>query len=85
MGVPNYGAELRSAARRYVDPAVWAFAYLAVSDREQAPAHLIRVRDDVRLVSNPFMVMFIRQNAWSDPILEDPAFIEIRNAPGSGK
>jgi hypothetical protein len=68
-----------------VDPAVWAFAYLAVGDREQALAHLTRVRVEARLVSNPFTVMYIRQNTWSDPILEDPAFIEIRNAPGFGK
>jgi TolB-like protein/Tfp pilus assembly protein PilF len=72
----------KTASERYVDPAVWALAYLAVGDEAQALLHLNKVLADHTLVANPFTVMFIKQNAWSDPTLDNPEFIDIRKKLG---
>jgi len=72
----------KTESERYVDPAVWAFAYLAVGDDAQALLYLNKVLADHTLVANPFTVMFIKQNAWSDPTLDNPEFIDIRKKLG---
>ncbi len=67
------------ASSRYVDPAVWAFGFLAVNDHEKALARLEKLIEKRALLSNPFTVMFIRENAWSDPALDRPDFSTLRD------
>ncbi len=66
------------AGDRYVDPAVWALAYLSMKDYQRALDSMTTIIEKPTLVSNLFTFMFIRENAWSDPVLEQPEFLEVR-------
>lgn len=70
----------RASQESYVDPAVWTLAYLAERDHAKALEQLQSAVDNRALIANPFAVMFIRQNAWSDPALEEPQFKPLRDS-----
>ncbi len=59
----------------------WAVAYLAIGDAERALEWLNRAADKVRaneLDEGFWNLGLIRSNAFDDPILERPEFVEVR-------
>ncbi len=60
----------------------WALGYLAVGENEQALAALHRTIENPALVSEPFPFTFMRHNDWTDPVLEQPEFLEVRSRLG---
>ncbi len=70
------------AADRYVGPPGWAWGYLAVGENEQALAALNRAIENPALVTEPFPLAFIKHNDWTDPVLEQPEFVEVRSRLG---
>jgi tetratricopeptide (TPR) repeat protein len=74
-----------STAGQYVPPAVAAMARLAL--RDYAAAH--RLLEDVIATGadgmDPVPLALIRRNSWSDPVLDEPAWRELRaRLRGSG-
>ena len=66
------------AARRYVDPAVLAWTYLGVGDKEEAARQLRLAAEDLSRVQDSYPAHFIRENSWSDPALEQEPFPQLR-------
>ncbi len=66
------------ATRRYVDPAVLAWAYLGVGDEEMAARQLQLAAEDLSRVQDSYPAHFIRENSWSDPVLEQERFLQLR-------
>ena len=64
----------------YVDPAVRAFAFVAAGQHEQAIEQLQRLVENKALLASPFTLMFIRENGWADPALEEPKFVSLRES-----
>ena len=67
-----------SAQRRYVDPAVWAWANMGIGEYDTALKLLQQVADNLDLIQDPYPTHFIRENSWSDPQLETAEFIDVR-------
>ncbi|HEY5622365.1 MAG TPA: hypothetical protein VIV14_01305, partial [Gammaproteobacteria bacterium] len=65
-------------ASRFVDPAVWALAHASMRNEEKARSAMKEIIENPALVSNLFTLMFLKENAWSDPMLESPDFLELR-------
>jgi TolB-like protein len=66
------------AAGRYVDPVTWARAHLGVGDYDEALRQLTIAAENHELVQDPYPASFVALNMWSDPALEEPAFVEVR-------
>jgi len=64
----------------FVAPVAWAYAYLAVRDREQA----LRWTETAGTswTALPLRVMYLKENIFGDPLLEEPEFLEVRRALG---
>lgn len=72
-------AKLRSMlGERYVDPIVWVWADLAVGENVRAAESLRKALTKPELRQEPFVRNFIRENAWRDPALDEPEFVELR-------
>jgi hypothetical protein len=62
----------------FVDPIVWVWGHLAL----RQPTHALRLLNET--VQSPedrqeiFVRTFIKQNSWSDPVLEEPEFVTAR-------
>ena len=61
----------------YVDPAVWAWAYLSLRDYERAFELLKSAAEEPALVQNTWIFHHTRLNAWSDPAINEPRFQDL--------
>ncbi len=66
------------ATIRYVDPVIWAEAYMGVGDYDEALGLLNAAAENPDLIQTPYMPLNMRINFWSDPMLEQPEFAEVR-------
>jgi hypothetical protein len=70
------------AAEYNVGSATWALAYLAIGEQERALEWLNTAAEN-RIPDGGFMVLWwLRANAFSDPVLEQPEFVEVRSRLG---
>jgi hypothetical protein len=67
------------AADRYVDPVIWAWAYMGVGDYDEALNQLNTAAENPELIQDNGRSFYIAVNIWSDPMLDTPAFVEVRN------
>ncbi len=70
------------AVDRYVDASTWAWAYMGVGDYEEALRQLNTAAENLELLQGPWLAHFIGENTWSDPILEQSEWIEMRSRLG---
>ena len=66
------------AADRYVDPVIWAVAHMGVGNYDEAFRLLNIVVENPDLVQIGWWLANIRYNFWSDPVLEQPDWLEMR-------
>ena len=71
-----------TSAEYTVGDATWALAYLGLGDRERALEWLNRAADSTMPDEGYLVRFFIRSNFYSDPILEEPEFVEVRSRLG---
>jgi len=72
-------AELESLAEdRYIGPDVWAIGYLGMRDETRALQKFNEAIENPALVGDPLSLELLKMNAYLDPILDKPDFIEIR-------
>ena len=62
----------------YVDPPQWAWAYMGVGDYDEALRLLNSAIANPELIRRTF-VAYIWLNIWQDAMLEEPAFVDVRN------
>jgi TolB-like protein/tetratricopeptide (TPR) repeat protein len=67
---------------RHVDPIVWVYADLAVGDAASALESFSKAVAKREYRQEPFARNLIKENAWSDPILQEPQFVELRGKLG---
>ncbi|MGA0265606.1 MAG: tetratricopeptide repeat protein [Lysobacterales bacterium] len=67
-----------AAKKRYVDPTTEAWARMGLGQYDLALELLREAADDLNLIQDPYPAHFIRENSWSDPMLETSDFIEVR-------
>ncbi len=67
---------------RFVDPIVWVFVHLAAGEPGRALQWLTKAVEEPENRQEVFARTFIKQNSWSDPVLDQPEFIEMRNRLG---
>ena len=79
----RYFREVETLAADYnVGSATWALAYLAIGDQEKSLQWLTRAAEN-RMPDEGFSVMWlIRRNLLTDPILEQPEFVDVRSRLG---
>jgi tetratricopeptide (TPR) repeat protein len=70
------------AVDRYVDASTWAWAYMGVGDYEEALRQLNTAAENLELLQGPWLAHFIGENTWSDPILDQPEWVEMRSRLG---
>jgi tetratricopeptide (TPR) repeat protein len=63
---------------RFVDPVVWVWGHLALGQPAQALRQLKETVEQTQFRQEIFVRTFIRQNSWSDPVLEEPDFVDAR-------
>ena len=63
----------------FADPAVWAWASLAEGDQAAALDWLRSTVDKPELRQEVFVRGFVKENAWHDPVFEQPEFSALRN------
>jgi adenylate cyclase len=63
----------------FVDPAVWAWASLAEGDQARALGCLRSTVEKPELRQEVFVRGFVKENAWHDPVLEQPEFLQLRD------
>ena len=66
------------AADQHVDSSVWAWAYMGVGDYDEALNQLNAAAENLEYLRIAWVAFYIRQNTWSDPMLEQPEFVEVR-------
>ena len=69
---------MQIAANRYVDPAILAWTYMGISDYPEALRQLQLAANNLALIQDSYPAHFIRENSWSDPMLEQPDFLLVR-------
>ena len=85
IGADDDAKRLVDAFRRtmqghYVDPALEAMALLATREHAQAMTLLRQTIESGRRGMDQMPLTLIRYNSWSDPILETPEWLELREA-----
>lgn len=71
-----------TAATRRIAAGAWAFGYLAIGDDAQA-LHWLEVAAEKRDPYEAYYsVLMLRANAFADPVLERPEFVEVRHRLG---
>ncbi len=84
LGRPDDGLRMferlrELSADQYVDPVMWAWAYMGMGDYDEALDQLNAADENPGLIKFiPFMPN-LRHNVWSDPMLEQPEFVEVLN------
>ena len=71
--------EAVAASIDYVDPVLWAMAYMGVGEYDEALNRLKLAIENPASVRRTTYALNIMKNLWSDPILEEPEWVEIRN------
>lgn len=66
----------------HVGAASWAMAYLGVGDEERALESLLAASDASRGGEGYLALTFLSGNAFNDPILDQPAFVDARRRLG---
>ena len=61
-------------ADKFADPAVWAWAALAEGNTSEAIERLHDTVDKPELRQEVYVRGFVKENAWHDPVLEQPEF-----------
>ncbi len=64
---------------RFVDPIVQVWANLAIGDHGQALQWLKQSVEKPEYRQEVFVRTFIKENAWSDPVLDQPEFVALRD------
>jgi TolB-like protein/thioredoxin-like negative regulator of GroEL len=67
------------AAERYVHPLAWAWAYMGIRDYDEAFRQLNLAAENKELNQSPGPAFFVVMNDWSDPMLEQADFVEVRD------
>ena len=67
------------ADEQYIDSMHWAWAYMGVGDYDEALRQVNSAAENPELISYRPLADFIRLNIWSDPVLEQPEWVEVRN------
>jgi tetratricopeptide (TPR) repeat protein len=62
----------------FVDPIVWVWGHLALGEKAQALRLLNETVEQTQFRQEIFVRTFIKQNSWSDPVLEEPGFVQAR-------
>jgi len=70
------------AVDRYVDASTWSWAYMGVGNYDEALRQLNTAAENLEHLQLPWLALYIRQNTWSDPILDQPEFVEVRSRLG---
>ncbi|MEE8544159.1 MAG: hypothetical protein V3S94_09885, partial [Gammaproteobacteria bacterium] len=65
-----------------VGAATWSLAYLAIGDRDSALEWLVTAADDKTPDEGLIIEFIVRSNHLSDPILDQPEFVEVRSRLG---
>ena len=77
----TFGELQALAAERTIAPVGWVLAYLGIDDTDQALVWLNAEAE--RLVASDNQdTARIKSNAYSDPILDQPEFVEVRSRLG---
>jgi TolB-like protein/Tfp pilus assembly protein PilF len=71
-----------NSADRRVPPVGWVLAYLAVGDNDLALEWLSRAAESPEPYEGHFTVGFLKANFYSDPILDQREFVEVRSRLG---
>ena len=71
------------ADENFIDPAAWAYAYLAIRDQERALRWIEMA--GVSWNNNPLNVMYLKANIFHDPLLDQPEFVAVRSRLGFGE
>jgi TolB-like protein/tetratricopeptide (TPR) repeat protein len=66
------------AADRHVNAVAWVWAYMGVGDYDEALRLLNGIAENLELLREPYQAHLTRQNVWSDPMLEEPEWVEAR-------
>ncbi|MFT5511267.1 MAG: tetratricopeptide (TPR) repeat protein [Hyphomicrobiaceae bacterium] len=66
------------SAEQYIDPVIWAWAYMGIGDYDEALNRLNIAAENPKLIQVGFMAWFFMGNIWRDPMLEETAFVEVR-------
>jgi len=74
-----YDRYLETTRGLYVARGLQAWAYLGVAEYDNALRVLYEAAEDLSLERNPFPLIAIRENLYSDPILDQPEFVEVRS------
>lgn len=63
---------------RFIDPIIWVWGHLALGESAQALRLLNQAIENPQYRQEIFVRTFIKQNSWSDPVLEGPEFVVAR-------
>jgi tetratricopeptide (TPR) repeat protein len=69
----------RSMSNRFYDPGLWVWGYRVKGDRAAALEVLRKSVEQPQYRQEIFLHTFLKQNAWHDPVLEEPEFAELRS------
>jgi tetratricopeptide (TPR) repeat protein len=64
---------------RFQDPALWVWGCLIKGDRAGSLKALRTAVEEPQFRQEIFLRTFIKQNAWKDPVLDEPEFAELRS------
>ena len=64
---------------RFIDPIIWVWGHLALGEPAQALRLLEQALENPQHRQEVFVRTFIKQNSWSDPVLEEPGFAAARD------
>jgi TolB-like protein/Tfp pilus assembly protein PilF len=70
------------ASEFHVGAASWAMAYLGIGDEERALEFLMATSDVTRGGEGYLALTFMLGNAFGDPVLDQPEFVEVRRGIG---
>jgi hypothetical protein len=67
------------AAEQYVGSMLWVWAYIGVGEYDEALSRFNAATENLETIKRGTMADRIRQNIWSDPMLEQPEWLAARN------
>ena len=66
-------------AGKFIDPIIWVWGHLALGEPARALRLLRQALENPQHRQEIFVRTFVKQNAWSDPVLEEPGFAAARD------